>query len=81
MGRNLSGPRLSDGAPAPAPCSLLEYQDQGKAWEEAPVGSTVTPQVFPGPEEVEEKGIPPFCPQPLRTRRVAGFPSPPAQPH
>ena len=60
-GRNLSGPRLSDGTPALAPCSRLEYHDQGKAQEEAPRQNTqVTVQAMLGSEEVVGKGISPF---------------------
>lgn len=61
-GRNLSGPRLSDGAPALAPCSHLEYQDQGKAREEAPQSAQVTLQAAQGPKEVVRKKHFPFPP-------------------
>lgn len=71
-GRNPSAPGLSDGSPAPAPGSRLEYQDQGKALEESPPPppplTQVTLQATPGPEEVVKKHIPPPCSKPFGTK-------------
>lgn len=55
-GRNPSGPRLSDGTPALAPCLRLECHDQGKALEEAPgQNAQVAVQAMLGSEEVAGK--------------------------